>query len=67
MILENDFYIVELLSETLECYLTDSGLQSLDGSGRVFEVEKCLSIKKMDINNTDNNQLNDTKQAFCIK
>ena len=37
--MNNDFYnITTNEGETLEVYLTDIGFQSLDGSGRVFQM-----------------------------
>lgn len=45
----NDFYnITTNEGEALEVYLTDAGFQSLDGSGRAFDISDCLYISKFD-------------------
>lgn len=47
--LSNDFYTVHLTTgEVLECYYTSSGLQSLDGSGRVIELADTIYISRFD-------------------
>lgn len=43
----NDFYNVTLnTGELLYCYLTENGMQSLDGTGRVFMPEDIAEAVK---------------------